>query len=482
MLIRFLIPTAVAVIALFQSAFADAPGNLNGKTVGDMLSILNDKAEIIDATGDSSAKIQDIALAQDQYLLHDIVERTAEELKYIFRANLKKTIDSFDMSKQNSMIDFLREISDLQYDDDARTLDGIHKLYPLANRIFADALGDSPRPIVYGMRVGDLVNSGEKPPADLEIFGFDLVSSSVNKNPTVSVDASDVPSNMVSVKDGRVFVEIPQDIKARIHFGELPCVLRYTFNVLLSAYTTEPRGFWPIKWTVPAVKNFELHALPSARIYELDISYDFEKSNSSVRTETFSRKSPQALAECGQTASTSVEIDAPAGAQDISCAASWVETSGVKRASQRCQIKDKSVEADGAITGLDKFCSTPSLCACSEYARGWLQIDGSYKVREDKTENFIDAKIGKYRLPAESDVSFPVNLESGAKLNHIGILTRQASCSSVYDRLDLFFPEGVVDVVKGASKNGVFRATYSHGQMVVRHSTSESTVGDAGAD
>jgi len=478
MLIRLLVPTLLAVIALSQPAAAQTPSNLNEKTIGELINLLNDRAQLIDTAGDASAKIQNIGLAQDQYLLHDIVKHSAEELRYIYGSSLNKPVNGIDAAKRDSLLGFSDQAFNLRYGDDKTVVDDLYKLYSAANKVFDQVLGDGRHPIVYGMRVADLANPGEKTVADLEIFGFDLVTASVNKIPTVTVDTRDAPPDMVSVKDDRLLVEIPQDTKARIHFGQLPCTVRDTFSVLVAVYATEPRGIWPFTWSTPA-ENFELHALPSSRIFELDVTYDYGKSRSSVLTEFYSRRSDQALAECGETVTASIKMAPPAGARDISCAASWVDTSGLKHVSQRCQIKDNSIEGDGAITGLDKVCSTPSQCTCPEYGNGWLQIDGSYKITEDGTENMIGAKVGRYSLPAESDVSIPIDVESGAKLGHIGILVRRALCPAPYDHLDLFFPEGVADVVKGASKNAVFHATYSNGQMVVRHSTSESTVGDA---
>ncbi len=434
---------------------------------------------IIDQEGDSSVKLGNSALGQEQYLLHDIIKRSSEQLRFIYSSDLNNTVGNLDPSVRDEVSKFVSMAYGIPFDDQSSILEDDHNLQLAANKLFSVAPGDDARVILYGMLVGDLRENPKKGPADIELFGFNVRNKTLNKNPSVAINGVEIPSNLISVKDQIVLVDLPEKLKQDLHFGETPCVVRDTFSVSVTFYTVEAHGFWPFASTKEAPRNFELHALPSARNFDLFVSYDFERPRYSSKTESFSQKSPLVSAECGQTTPTMVGFDAPPEARDITCAASWVDIRAAKSLSQSCHVEGKSVKASGAITAFAMVCSDPRLCNCSEAGRGRLQIDGAYKIQQTSYDKIFDVALGKYSLPAESEVTIPVKFEPEAKLRQIGISFKRKACPETIDHLRIVFDVADALVVKGISKSGLFHAAYSGGQIVVKHSSTESTVGES---
>jgi hypothetical protein len=324
----------------------------------------------------------------------------------------------------------------------------------------------------------DLRDDSEAPSADLDIFGFDVVDPDLKKNPLIQIDRYDVPAKSITTKADHVFVGIPTAERDAIAYGRMPCDPRETFAVLLTAYASQSHGVWPIAWKTEITTNFQLHALPSPKNFEITASYDFARAVTSTKTETYSEKSPYMLAECDEKVSTSVRFDAPAGATDITCSASWVDAQAARDPTQSCRVEGASAQGRGAFAGLPKTCSTHGLCACAETSHGWLQIGGTYKIPTASTENVIAAPLGQFELPAEARADIPVDLGAATALAHIGLTIRRKSCPDIFDRLDMFFPNGARDGVKAISKGGHFHATYASGRLRTRHSTSEVSLSD----
>jgi hypothetical protein len=471
------IASAITLVPPWEGR-ARAAADLGGETIGDVVGTLGEAAGAIGTIGDASAKQGRFARAQEQYLFRDIVARSAREMRFLYDARLSSKVAGLGAEPSAAIAGFVEKARDASFDPEATIMPRIDAVFASANAMFTKLEGDQRHPIIYGMLSKDLRDDPEAPNAGLDIFAFDAVDPGLEKNPLIQIEKFDVPANLITVKDDHVLVEIPAAERDAIQYGRMPCEPRETFAVLLTVYATQTHGVWPVAWKTQILSNFELHALPSPKNFEITASYDFTRVVTASRTETYSEKSPYVLAGCDEKVSTSVRFDAPAGATDVTCSASWVDAEAARDQTQTCKVDGASVQGHGAFAGLPKTCSTHGLCACAETGRGWLQIGGTYKVPSASTENVIAAPLGHFVMPAESRADIPVAPGDATELMHIGLTIHRKSCPDIFDRLDMFFPNGTRDGVKAVSKGGQFRATYASGHLRIRHSTSQTSLGD----
>jgi hypothetical protein len=356
----------------------------------------------------------------------------------------------------------------------------------LAMQTRANAMMDSfpeytKYPILYGMLVKDIADNPASAPADIEIFGHDIVDPSVGKapivkimtNPKVDGGAIEVPASLTKVSGDDILADLPDGAKDAIQFAPTSCQARNTFLVRATAYYGEPHGIWPVRFITTVESNSDFHALPSPRAFDFSVEYEFDHSENLVATEKFSDRSDYVVAECGQTATTSFSYSPPSGGHDPTCSVSWSEESGSKASTKSCEVAGNVVSAKGSLTGADRVCSMDKVCGCLENARGWLQVDGVYKRDTVVVEMKRVSMPNKFLAIANEPTTIPIALQQDARLKHVGIVINRRSCPVIYDRLDVQFNSDGQRILSGDSKGGRFRAEFANGQLKIMNSSIE---------
>jgi len=458
---------ALLTCLMASTAGAETASFSPPRTLGDFVDFLNDKADAAQTAGDASGKAGDYALTQQQYLLRDMIKKSANEYKFLKRTILPNAIDDLDAAARSRFDDIVKTLGKNGASDQGEVMKTVREAQTEFNALFRAELKAAPHPILYGTLSRDLADGAAPPSADVEIFGFDIIDTDLQKAPVVQIGATDLPPDAVAVKDDDIFVTLPAGVRAAVGFAPDPCQGRSTFPLRVTTYYGESRGVWPLSWVEEHLSNADFSVLPTPTAYDLSIAYNFERVTHSEATETYSQRSPYVVADCDQTVSTSVVFDVPAGARDITCEANWAETVAVKSANGSCAIKGETIEANGAISGPEKVCSALKLCGCVANARGWLEVSGSYKKGSQRVESISASPPNRYPLLPDTAIAIPLNLDAGARLTHIGVIVAKRACPTHFDKLDIGFANDGAQIVAGISKTGAFRAKLKNNRLIV---------------
>lgn len=443
----------------------------------DFADLLADTAARIEQAAVASQRAGDAGLAQRQFLVESMIKRAGAEIHYLQQPALKSPIRDLAPSEVAKIDDLLNLIAHIEYSDKTKIVATTAAAQARVGAL-VDAMANGRNyPILYGMLARDLMDAPDSAPADIEIFGHDVVDPREGKTPAIRVGGAEIPAKLISMKGDDILVDLPDATKDLTGFSPTPCRPRNAFTVRATAYYGERHGIWPIRWVSVLESNSDFTALPSSRVYEFSVSYNYERTENTISTERFTNRSTYVVAACGQTVPTSVSYQAPAGAHDLSCEVSWAEASGAKAATKSCAIKDGVVEARGALTGPDKLCSPDNVCGCVASARGWLQIDGGFQKDNIAVLTKTASLPDKHEIVPNDSTSVPLELDPGSTLRHIGVIVNRRACPTIFARLDIQFSDDGHPITAGVSRSGAFRANYENKQLTIVNATTESAEG-----
>jgi hypothetical protein len=451
---------------------------LTAVTIGQFMQGLHDVIQQLETSAHSLIDQGNIALGQQQMLLAGILQQTLDKVGSTYAKALNTTFGQLSVAEQNSfsqLYETINKMKDLEAHTASDVQAIVYQTQGAANQLLDRLPFVDKYPVFFGAAVRDLTLNPDQQPSDIELLGFHWTDPKISKNPVISVGGDLVPPNLVSVREDRVEVQIPDSTKHKIGFGNLPCDPRKTFPISIKVFDTEAKGFWPIQWSSEREFDFNANALPGAQLFDVKVGYSGTRSTQALQAVSYSQKSGWIGAGCEETNNASVRYEAPAGATEIQCAAAWVDTAGVKSVSQNCAVGGAIITAAGSITGRDRQClpgigglfGRKSTCNCPGGAHGWLQVAGSFKVPMTTTEQIHNASVGEYALREGSSASVTLPFDSTVVLASVAINISKKQCPTEYDRIDINAPGNPVQQVNQNSENGFFSSTLWNNQLTV---------------
>lgn len=448
---------------------------LAGGTIGGFIDGLKSLVKELEDSAHSLIDHGNTALGQQQMVLAGIISKVIEQLSTAYGNALGKTFEEISGAERDTFSSVTQSIGDINKLREMTATDiqnAIYKTQGAANQLI-DRLPLTERyPLFYGLTVRDLTTDPGPNPSDIEILGFHFVDPHLgSKAPKITVAGTEMPEGAVSVLEDRVKIQIPEIVKKKIGFGNTPCNPRPTFPIEILVKYGDRRGFWPISWTSEKEAKFHGNALAGADLFTVSVTYGAIRTTTPIVPHTFSARSGWAGMGCEQTTSASVRFDLPPGAQEISCTAAWVDTSNVGGSSQNCTVGGTVATGSGSMRGRNKDCIKippfgPNVCNCPGGGHGYLQISGSYKVPEPKTEAIADIPLSPLTLIGQSDISTSFPRDASLNITKVSTQVRRKSCPDLRDQIEINVLDwkNRVDV---SSKEGLFKATLWNGQLTV---------------
>ncbi len=448
-------------------AFADVSADRNAQTVSDLYDAWTDLATTIDTAATVAQRRGDGALAQQQFLLGAMTRRAAGEFRSAEQYSLVVRIADLPAPILELANAAGSALASAPGATDASAGTALKDAQEKVNALLGVVMGDKHYPVLYGMLTRDLTRDPAAQPADLMIYGYDVRDKAVEKPPVVTIGNVELPDSAVRVDNDILLVTLPEEIKKAIGFAPSPCADRTTFGVRVRAFYAKIRGIWPLTWKNEQSTVSDFSALQTPTIYTAKATYSLDGLIKSVATESFEKKSSFVAADCEQSASTSMTIDLPPGAQGVTCEAHWVDTSSVKSAQSNCAVENARATARGTLSGLAKICSSGQLCSCVSSAHGWLEAKGTYQHSADAFAP-VDrtlADVPSFAPDGSASVALP--LAPNETLRGISVAFARRACPETLDALDISTPPGQAQAFPTSSRSGAFRALYSAGRLLV---------------
>jgi hypothetical protein len=419
-----------------------------------------------------------IALAQQQMLLAGIISRTIEQLSVVYGNALDKTFSQLSVAEQNTfknLADQVNGLGNLEGKTFRDIQDSIYKTQGAANQLLDRVPFGSRYPIFYGVSVRDLTTEPAQRPADVEVLGFHLTDPRLDrKPPTIIIGSDTIPGDMISLQEDRILLQIPDPVKSRLGFGNNVCEPRRTFSIMINVYYGVDRGFWPVSWTSEKEMKFNANALPGAEIFNLKVSFNGNRTASPLVQHAFSARSGSVNMGCEQSTSASARFEFPSGAQEIQCSAGWVDTSNVGSSSQNCAVGGLVATGTGSMRGRDRDCVggglIPRICNCPGGGHGTLQISGSYKVPEARTDELNNVEVGNYALIGDGDVSASLPSDTTLQIKKVNISIARKECPTALDNVSINVSNPALQITQ-TSSTGLFQAKLWNGQLNLKKLT-----------
>jgi len=489
---RFIIMlTTMLVLALGQltspplvRAQAEAVA-VGGMAISGVIEQLSDLARQLESSARTLLEQGNNALAQQQMLLSGIIQGLVTQLETTYADSLQKTFEEIGTAEYNAAADLLRAVDLVQKLETKTAADiqaTIYSLQGAANQLLNKIPLVKRYPVFYGVSARDLLTNPGESPADIEILGFLLADAKLKfKKPVVHVAGLKLPDQNISVRDDRILLQLPSDVKNRIEFGNLPCSPRKTFPMRMQVFFGKTRGIWPIMWTGEDDATFTANALPGADLFTISVTVEGIRRTNSTRQESYSSRSGQVTFQCEETRNAAAVVNLPEGAREIQCNSEWIETSNTSGRSQNCTVGGTVVSATGSITGRNRECyivgdvvrgltfgivNRRSVCNCPGGGHGSLRVFGTYKVTVDTVSN------EKYELNppvtmtgVHAFATLPSDSSFSASMIMVDI--KRQRCSEIFDRFVIAVPDNPNLGINHTSENGIFKATYRLGQLTI---------------
>ncbi|MET4493546.1 hypothetical protein [Bradyrhizobium sp. LA7.1] len=445
-------------------------------TIGAFLDGLRATVKQLEDSAHSLIDHGNIALAQQQMLLAGIISRTIEQVSSAYANALDKTFSQLSVAEQNTFKGLSEQVDALSGLEDKTSSDVqqvIYKTQGAANQLL-DRLPFGERyPIFYGVSIRDLTTDPAQHPSDIEIIGFHLSDPKQDrKTPKVSVADQQIPENLMSVREDRIQIQLPDALKGKIGFGNKACDPRKTFPITMIVFYSVNQGFWPISWSSAKEMKFNANALPGVDLYDLKVKYSGIRTTTPIVSHPFSARSGYAAMGCEQTTTAAATYQLPEGAQEIQCSAAWVDTSNIGSSSQNCAVGGLVATGSGSMRGRNKDCIKvppfgPTVCNCPGGGHGTLQISGTYKVPEPKNENLDGVDVGAYVLKGGSDVSTSLPADATVTIKKVQVSVARKACETELDSIAINVP-AANQKLSQTSNSGLFQATLWNGQLNVK--------------
>ncbi|SEP09314.1 hypothetical protein SAMN02799625_04646 [Methylobacterium sp. UNC300MFChir4.1] len=444
-------------------------------TVGDFIDGLRSVEKDFENSGHSLIDHGNSALGQQQMVLAGILTSLIQQLTTAYGASLGKTFQQISATERDtfsSIANSLTDVDKMREMTSSNIQDAIYKTQGAANQLLDRIPLGERYPIFYGMTVRDLTTDPSQNPNDIEILGFHFVDPSIDsKSPRIVVAGMQIPEQSISAQQDRIKVQLPDEVKKKIGFNSNACSPRPTFPVDIIVQFGKNSGIWPISWKKSQEAKFHANALAGAELYDVQVSYSANRTTSPLVSHSFNARSGYTAMGCEQTTSATVRFDLPPGSQEISCSAAWVDTSNVGGSNQNCTVGGTVATGSGSMRGRDKQCIRippfgPTVCNCPGGGHGNLQISGSYKVTEPRTEAMSDLPLSPITIIGQSNASVAFPADANLNVTQVKIDVRRKNCSEIKDQVIINTPDWA-HKWESTSKEGLFKATAWDGQVTV---------------
>ncbi len=456
MRIQLPVLTALALVLAAPAALAEATPH----TVSDYANVMEAAAVRLDASVTERQKAGDMAAAQRLVLLSAMVRRAGQEFRGAEQEAMTDDVATLPAPAPQRLAAAVEAAgAATERFDDPVFLDGAQRTF---NALMA-ALPMKPRhPIFYGVLSRDVA---AKPlAADLVIYGYRILDPVLKIAPTVAIQRSEVTS--FTVKDDRIELTLPPDIKTALDFSPSPCESRAGFGLRLVGVYAQPRGVWPISWNNELRTSADLFVLPSPVFYTAKVLARVEQLTQKTTTAPFEARSGLVVADCGQTRTAEVDVPLPPGVTNVTCSGEWVDASGAETSAGRCVNEGGRLRITGELVGGQKVCSPDKLCTCPNSAQGFLRASGSYQSQSAGESVKSETEATPLTFAAGSLAEGTLDIGAVGTLRHLTLSFTRRGCPAEVDALGLNIgaPQEKAEAV---SKTGAFRAIFQSGKLTV---------------
>jgi hypothetical protein len=441
-------------------------GAVAGATIAQFIGGLRDLVGDVEQSAASLLALGNTVAAQQQMLLAGILEQTIAQIEVAYADSLDRTIGALSIVEQNIFTNLQAQITGVQGIVDGSiegVQDTIYQTQAAANQLLDRLPLVARYPVFYGARVGDLSPEEGDNPVDIEILGFFLSDPRLNrKPPIVTVDGVAMEASSLSIREDRIHVQVPQELKERLGVDNEACNPRRTFPITLTVFFAESRGWFIFARDVEVSAEFRANALVSPQRYDIEVSHEGTRSVRNWVERTFATNEQYLNVGCRSSNHASARHVVPEGARRIQCDASWNRISNLKAQNATCAVGGRTVTGTGTIVGRD----TNLFGDCPGGGHAWFQLSGSYQEPQDSRQS---VSSGPQEFLATAPISLSANLgiPSGLSDVTVAVTVRRHQCPEVFDRVDIPVSQPELRIEQ-ASRNGRFTAVVQNGQMSIR--------------
>jgi hypothetical protein len=455
----FPVLSALCLAAYATAALADdAP-----TTVSDYANVMNDVAGRLDVQVTVRQKAGDMAAAQRLVLAAAMIRRAAEEFRGAEQDYLTDAASGLaaPVPARLKAAVATAKAAEISAADQP---DFVEKAHATFNALIAALPAKTPHPVVYGLLSRDL--AGGALPSDVVVYGYRFVDPLYQVKPIVLFGKTEISAAVV--RDDRIDVTLPDDVKKAVNFAPPPCDSRGSFGIRVRSLYAERHGFfWPFAWHTKVLTNADFYTLPTPVFYTAKALVSMETNAQKTAVVPFQEKSNLTAADCERTSKAEVVVPLPANVKNVTCAADWVDISGAQKLSSHCAADGGVVHAVGEITAGARVCSPAKLCSCPAPAQGFLEAKGSYQIQAPADVVKLESEAAALTFPAGGMALGRVTAPRGAKLRHIALSLSRRACPKQVDSIDLNIGDDPEGRAAGVSKTGAFRAVIRDGGLSV---------------
>ena len=470
-----------------------ALGVAAGMTIGGLISGMRELVQQIEQSARALMDQGNNALAQQQLIFAGILKGTIEKTEAAYANSLDKTFTQLSAEEQSlfrNTFEVIAQTKSLVQTGGKEFQSAIYKTQGAANQLISRLPLSSAFPVFYGAQVGSSIASMDESPTDIVLLGFMLTDQHIGgKRPVVAVASQAIDSKYISVQEDRIEVQLPNDLKEKINLKGGFCKPRQSFPIGVTVFYSQKRGVWPFTWRTEREMHFNANAVAEIIKFEYRVDFDGARSDKELVAQSFENQSGSVSAGCTETANANAVFNAPEGAVELNCTASWVSTSHIKGSSQNCVPAGNTVTATGSITGKDRECAVrdvvswasggflgglvssvigqETLCNCPGGASGKLQISGTYKMPKTTVTQIVGKSLGIYsvREGMAANISLPIDTAVTKKLVRVEV--RRKGCDQIVDNIHINLAATPILAVDQISQNGLFKATLRNDQLLI---------------
>lgn len=421
---------------------------------------IEDSAQSLMNSGDSK-------LARQQMMLAGTISSVITQVEKSYANSLEKTGNTLTTQEMNLRDDLSSLNKNLQGTvglGSKELQSRIYQTQSTANQLLDKALPFSSRsPLVYSVQTRDLLQAFDEQPADVQVLGYLLADPQLNyKKPTVTVAGQALSEAAVSVEEGVVKIQLPEELRNKIKLANKPCDPIKTFSVELETYYVGWGGWFAGLQNLTGLYSkgkVYSNVTPGARRYDVAVKATGTQVKQVDETNVFERSSYVNFG-CGVTQSGSVAFAIPengANANIEKC--SWIDVSNSRDASASPGIGGRNVTCAGSIRGRDREWTGN----CPGGGHGTIFLRGSYTTKRDDSQPWKQETTAALVGP---EVKFAIG-DTNVSTKTVEIEVRRAACTAVLDSATVQVPNDRNQRVQQGSKGGFFAATLQRGDLTI---------------
>lgn len=434
-------------------------------TIGDFIRSMQTFVQTLESSARSLLDQGNNVAAQQQLLLAGTLKGTIAQLQQAYNDSMSKTFDKLDVAQGNAFKQLQMALADASKLENRSTTDLnqiVKNTQDAANQLMDRMPLTDKSPVYFGIQTKDVLSNFDPNPYDIRITGYHLVDPRLgNKQPTIDVTVADktyrVAPDRLSVQFNRIDISLPNDLRDAIRIDNQPCDPMRLFHVAGTIYYL---GGW---FNTNQHVDFAANVLPGARLYSIRVVSDGTRTASAPVQLPFSNTSGEIQVGCENSASTTVQWNAPDGASQIAPQSVWYDTDNLKGQSSNAVASGPVASATGTVSGRDKQCVL-GVCNCPGGGHGKLRLFGTYVVSQTVTSPFHDERQVTHVNPTH--ISIPN--DGLLKFNTVDLEITRQGCSKVFDTIHFAASSDPNRIIQATSTNGYFSATLQPGQVDVQ--------------